>query len=183
MRELTINEALVEGFIRNVSVEGKIRALENLAAYKMNSSDGFVSVPVYQFWAAEKSYGGSGDSNKGFFIIKDIRVQEYLRDLKGNTTRAMVNISLSEVPQYQVNSGRDVASKATGGAKAAFPNSQSVNQQGVQGVTKAPTTNSGANVSSTGAAKAATGSAGTGNGSAPKPLAPDASRGLKPFRK
>jgi len=155
MRELTINEALVEGFIRNVSVEGKIRALENLASYKLNSSDGFVSVPVYQFWAAEKSYGGSGDSNKGFFIIKDIRVQEYLRDLKGNSTRAMVNISLTEVPEYQVNSGRDIASKATGGAKAAFPNS--VNGQATQGVTKAPETNSGANVSSTGASKAATG--------------------------
>jgi hypothetical protein len=95
----------------------------------------------------------------------------------------MVNISLTEVPEYQVNSGRDVASKATGGVKSAIPGGQSVNQQGVQGVTKAPTTNSGASVSNTGAAKAATGGGvgTTGTNSVPNPLTPNASRGLPLF--
>jgi hypothetical protein len=41
-----------------------------------------------------------------------------MRDLKGNATRAYVDISLMQVPAYQVNSGRDQASAVTAGAKS-----------------------------------------------------------------
>lgn len=114
MRDLTLGNALVEGFVRGVSLEGKIAALENLMNYSLNTSDGFVSVPVYQVWASEKSYGGTG----AYYIIKDVKVKETMRDLKGNTTRAYVDISLMQVPAYQVNSGRDQASSTTSGVKA-----------------------------------------------------------------
>jgi len=114
MRDLTLGNALVEGFVRGVSLEGKIAALEKLMNYGLNSSDGFVSVPVYQVWASEKSYGGS----EAYYIIKDVKVKETMRDLKGNTTRAYVDISLMQVPAYQVNSGRDQASATTSGAKS-----------------------------------------------------------------
>lgn len=114
MRDLTLSNALVEGFVRGVSLEGKVAALENLMNYGLNSSEGFVSVPVYQVWASEKSYGGP----KAYYIIKDVKVKEAMRDLKGNVTRAYVDVSLMQVPEYQVNSGRDAASKATAGAKA-----------------------------------------------------------------
>jgi hypothetical protein len=113
MRDLTLGNALVEGFIRNVTVENKISALENLLNYNLNSSDGFVSVPVYQVWANQKAYG-----NSGYFILKDVRVKESMRDLTGNATRATVDVSLMEVPEYQVNSGRDLASKPAAAAKA-----------------------------------------------------------------
>jgi hypothetical protein len=114
MRDLTLGNALVEGFVRGVSLEGKIAALEKLMNYKLNSSDGFVSVPVYQVWASEKSYGGS----EAYYIIKDVKIKETMRDLKGNATRAYVDISLTQVPAYQVNSGRDQASATTAGAKS-----------------------------------------------------------------
>lgn len=114
MRDLTLGNALVEGFVRGVSLEGKIAALENLMNYRLNTSDGFVSVPVYQVWASEKSYGGS----EAYYIIKDVKVKETMRDLKGNATRAYVDISLMQVPAYQVNSGRDQASEVTSGAQA-----------------------------------------------------------------
>lgn len=117
MMDLNLGNALVEGFTRNVTVEGKIDALENLMNYGLNSSEGFVSVPVYQIWANNKNYGSS---NGGYFIIKDVKVKEAMRDLKGNATRAYVDISLMEVPEYQVNSGRDQASVATAGAKSAL---------------------------------------------------------------
>ena len=115
MRDLTLGNALVEGFIRNVTVEKKISALENLLNYKINASDGFVSIPVYQVWANQKAYG-----NSGYFIIKDVRVKESMRDLTGNATRATVDVSLIEVPEYQVNSGRDLASQTASAAKAAL---------------------------------------------------------------
>ena len=57
--------------------------------------------------------GGSGSA--GYFIFKDIRVNEKLRDLKGDTTRAIVDVSFMQVPAYQVNTGRDQATATTAG--------------------------------------------------------------------
>ena len=112
MRDLTLGNALVEGFQRRVSVEDKVAALEALMKYDLNESDGYVKVPVYQVKANDKAYGN------GYFIIRDVKVKETMRDLKGNTTRAYVDISLMQVPEYQVNSGRDLASKPAASAKA-----------------------------------------------------------------
>ena len=123
MRDLTLSNSLVEGFVRNVTVEGKVAALENLLNYSLNASDGFVSVPVYQVWANEKSYGGP----EAYYIIKDVKIKEAMRDLKGNATRAYVDISLLQVPAYQVNSGRDQASSTTAGAKSGLLNQAQVN--------------------------------------------------------
>jgi hypothetical protein len=114
MRDLTLGNALVEGFVRNIAIEGKIAALEQLMNYNLNSSDGYVSVPVYQVWASEKSYGGPD----AYYIIKDVRIKETMRDLKGNATRAYVDISLMQVPKYQVGTGRDQASQVTAGGVA-----------------------------------------------------------------
>jgi hypothetical protein len=130
MRDLTLGNALVEGFVRNVQVEGKVAALEALMNYNLNASDGFVSVPVYQVWANEKSYGGT----EAYYIIKDVKVKEAMRDLKGNATRAYVDISLMQVPKYQVNSGRDQASATTAGAKSALLDKVSANNQANQNV-------------------------------------------------
>jgi hypothetical protein len=116
MRDLTLGNALVEGFVRGKQVEEKIKSLESLMSYSLNSTEGFVTVPVYQVWANKKPYGGE----EGYYIIKDIKVKETMRDLSGNSTRAYVDISLMQVPAYQVASGRDQASKPTAGAKSAL---------------------------------------------------------------
>ena len=115
MRDLTLSNSLVEGFVRGVSLEGKVSSLEKLMDYGLNTSDGFVSVPAYQVWANNKSYGGSN----AYYVIKDVKVKEAMRDLQGNTTRAYVDVSLMQVPAYQVNSGRDQANPKTSAAGAA----------------------------------------------------------------
>jgi hypothetical protein len=117
MRDLTLGNSLVEGYVRRKQVEDKVAQLESLMNYSLNSSDGFVSVPVYQIWANKKSYGGS----QGYFIIKDIRLKETMRDTAGNSTRVFADVSLMQVPAYQVNTGRDQASAATAGAKSILP--------------------------------------------------------------
>ena len=124
MRDLTLGNALVEGFIRRVSVEAKVAALEALMNYQLNASDGFVKVPVYQVKAKDKAYGN------GYFVIRDVKVKETMRDLKGDATRAYVDISLMQVPEYQVNSGRDLASKPAASAKAlALPDPKATKAQ------------------------------------------------------
>jgi hypothetical protein len=44
-----------------------------------------------------------------------------MRDLRGDATRAKVDISMIQVPEYQVGSGRDQANQSFTGAKARTP--------------------------------------------------------------
>jgi|GEM_PF-3283134 len=136
MIDLSIGNALVEGFTRRVSVQDKIESLQALMNYSLNGSDGFVSVPVYQFWANERSYGSQG-TDQGFFIIRDVKVSEKMRDLSGDATRATVDVSLMQVPKYQVNTGRDSASEVTTGAKSALLSKKDVKAQAAQAKAKA----------------------------------------------
>jgi hypothetical protein len=55
-----------------------------------------------------------------------------MRDFSGNTTRAYVDVKLKQVPAYQVNTGRDQASKVTTGAKSAFVDQAQKNAQSAQ---------------------------------------------------
>ena len=157
MRELTLSNSLVEGFVRGVSLEGKISALENLMNYGLNTSEGYVSVPAYQVWANNKSYGGSN----AYFVIKSVKVKEAMRDLQGNATRAYVDLSLTQVPAYQVNSGRDQASEAMLAPGAAL----TAAQKGVAGQADQNIPGPGSSTAANAAnAKPAAG-AGAGNGS------------------
>jgi hypothetical protein len=172
MRDLTLGNALVEGFVRNVSVEGKVAALEQLMNYSLNSSDGYVSVPVYQLWANEKSYGGSN----AYYIIKDIKVKEAMRDLKGNATRAYVDISLMQVPAYQVGTGRDQASQVTAGG-VSIQQRQNVKEQGNQYMQGAA--NKGGTSATSGNSKAAAGPNAGGNATTTKPPAVDPTQRIR----
>jgi hypothetical protein len=143
MRDVTLNNCLLEGFSRGVAVEDQVIALESLLNYSLNTSKGFINIPVYHLKANNKSYGDANGNDGGFYVIKDIKVKESMRDLSGNSTRVNVDVSFTQVPQYQVDSGRDQASQAVTGSKAAFPEQQA--DQGV-GTTKAA---SGANSAKT----------------------------------
>ena len=101
MRDLTLSEALIEGFTLGKSVQKELDNLEALMDVEVNSKDGFVNVPVYNVMAGGKSYGK--------YVIEQIDVDEQMRDLQGRATRAMVGVTLKQVPAYQVNSGVDQA--------------------------------------------------------------------------
>jgi len=124
MRDLSLTNCLLEGFSRGVTVEDQVVALESLMNYSLNTSKGFINIPVYHLRANNKVYGDANGNDGGFYVIKDIKVKESMRDLSGNATRVNVDVSLTQVPQYQVDSGRDQASQAVTGSKAAFPEQQ-----------------------------------------------------------
>jgi hypothetical protein len=124
MRDLSLTNCLLEGFSRGVAVEDQVIALESLLNYSLNTSKGFINIPVYHLKANNKAYGDASGNDGGFYVIKDIKVKESMRDLSGNATRVNVDVSFTQVPQYQVDSGRDQASQAVTGSKAAFPEQQ-----------------------------------------------------------
>jgi hypothetical protein len=154
MRDLTMSNALVEGFVRNVAIEQKIAILEDLLNYTLNTKAGYVNTPVYEVTANNKKYGnGNGGGDGGKFVIKDVKTKEIMRDLSGNATRAMVDISFTQVPAYQVDGGRDQASAPIGNAgKASLlqANAQkALKNQANQGVKTAAKPASGAGSAST----------------------------------
>ena len=116
MRELTLSNALTEGFSRVKTVEAKVAKLESLMNFTLDTIGGYVKVPVYFVTANDKKYGfGVDGKDGGYFVIKSINVKEEMRDLKGDSTRSMVDVSFTQVPPYQIESGRDIASKAVRG--------------------------------------------------------------------
>ena len=103
LRKLTLNDCLVEGFTENRRVEEHILDLEKLMEMQINQDSGFVSPYVWRLTAGPKLYG--------LFLITSLNIKEEQRDFQGRATRCRVDISLQEVPQFQVNDGRDLASR------------------------------------------------------------------------
>jgi len=122
MRDLTLSDALVEGFSRGRSVEDKIAKLEYLMNFTLDTKNKYIKVPVYYVQANNKLYGnGSNGGDGGYFVIKSVNVKELMRDLSGSTTRATVDVSFVQVPPYQVTSGRDLANVALLGRTSILP--------------------------------------------------------------
>jgi hypothetical protein len=110
LRKLTIANTLLEGFSDRRTVEANIVALET--CMNMVIQAGYTAPYCWKVY--------SGGKNYGTFIITGVKVKELMRDLRGYAERAIVDIELQQVPDYQVNSGRDLASRATlGGLSSA----------------------------------------------------------------
>jgi hypothetical protein len=107
MRDLTLTDALMEGFTLGKSIQKNLDDLENLMNVEVDSKNGFVNVPIYSVYAGGKTYGK--------YIIEQVDIDEQMRDTQGKATRAMVGVTFKQVPEYQVGTGVDQAGASTGG--------------------------------------------------------------------
>ena len=146
LRKLTLGKVMLEGFSDRKTVETNIVALET--CMNMVIQSGYTAPYCWKMYSGGKSYGT--------FIITGVKVKEVMRDLRGYATRAYVDIELQQVPDYQVNSGRDLASTSILGGLSSpvqkLVNSQ--NKDSAKKATDAAAGKSGANASSTGTAGA-----------------------------
>jgi hypothetical protein len=144
LRKLTLGNVMLEGFSDRKTVEANIVALET--CMNMVIQAGYTAPYCWKVYSGGKSYGT--------FVIVGVKVKEMMRDLRGFATRAVVDIDLQQVPDYQVNSGRDLASKATlGGVSSAVKGL--IAEQNKDKATKdkaAAAGKTGANAASTGTA-------------------------------
>ena len=120
LRNLSLGSCLFEGFSDGKAIEGNIRELES-AMQMVITEFGSASPYCWNAYAGGKWYGT--------YIIQSVSVQEQMRDMAGNATRANVDIKLQEVPGYQVNSGVDVTAQAIQGA-ADEKHAESLKQNG-----------------------------------------------------
>ena len=144
LRKLTLSNAMLEGFSNRKTVEANIVALET--AMNMVIQSGYTAPYCWKVY--------SGGKNYGTFVITGVRVKEVMRDLRGYATRAFVDIELQQVPDYQVNSGRDLASKATlgGVSKSVQTLINSQNKDSAAKATQAAAGKAGATAAATGTA-------------------------------
>jgi len=174
LRKLTLGNVMLEGFSDRKTVEANIVALETCMNMVINADKGFTSPYCWKLY--------SGGKNYGTFIITGVKVKEAMRDLRGYATRAFVDIELQQVPEYQITSGRDLASKASTGkvtpaAEKQLKASSSEQDKAVNGAKTAGSGGSqGAGGGTGSAAAAAAGGSGGGGGqggSAPRNLSQD----------
>lgn len=104
LRALTLNECLVEGFTDNKTVENNIRELEECMKIHVDSESGSAAPYCWRLFAGSKSYGT--------YVITSVESNEILRDNSGDSTRSVVNLTLQEVADYQINLGQDLAAPA-----------------------------------------------------------------------
>ena len=130
LRQLTLSDAMVEGFSDGKVVEQNIVNLEKCMEMVIDET-GYASPFCWQVFANSKSYGT--------YLITNVNVREQMRDVDGRATRAFVDIDLQQVPEYQVNSGTDITSQAiTGGIDKKFEQqlSESARQDAAVGANK-----------------------------------------------
>ena len=160
LRQLTLNDAMLEGFSDGKEVEGNVRSLEACMQMVVDSGTGFTAPYCWEVFAGDKSYGT--------YVITQVDVDEKMRDMTGKATRATVGITLQEVPAYQVTSGQDITSTAVvGGVNKKFENALS-KQDGKVGKAKgtSPTNSTG---QTTGGSGGGSGGSGGGSGKAEAP--------------
>ncbi len=103
-RVLSLTNVLIEGFSAGKEIEDHIIKLESMMNMEMNTQAGYVSPYCWDLRAGDKSYG--------MFLIQRIKIKETMRNKKGRADRAFVDIDLIEVPSFQINDGRDLATSA-----------------------------------------------------------------------
>jgi hypothetical protein len=108
LRQLNLNDVMVEGFSDGKSVENNVINLEACMRMVLDTDDGYASPYVWRVYAGGKSYGT--------YLITNVNVTEEIRDLQGRASRAKVDISLQEVSPYQVSSGIDITAEALTGS-------------------------------------------------------------------
>lgn len=108
LRQLTLNDAMVEGFSDGKVVEQNIIDLEACMRMTLDSGDGYAAPYCWEVYAGGKSYGT--------YIITSVNVTEEIRDTAGMASRAKVNVSFQEVAPYQVSSGIDISADALSGS-------------------------------------------------------------------
>ena len=104
MRKLSMNDVLIEGFSAGKEVEDHVIKLESMMNMVMNGESGYVSPYVWDLKSGEKSYGN--------FVIESLSIKEVMRNTKGRADRATASITLQQVPDFQINTGRDLATSA-----------------------------------------------------------------------
>lgn len=104
LRALTLNECLIEGFTDNKTVENNVRELEECMHIHIDSESGSAAPYCWRLFAGSKSYGT--------YVLTSVESNEIFRDNSGNSTRSVVNLTMQEVADYQVNLGQDLAAPA-----------------------------------------------------------------------
>lgn len=107
LRNLTLGDAMLEGFSDGKQVEQNVTDLEACMRIVLETEDGYAAPFCWEVYAGNKSYG--------VYVIESVNVSESMRDNGGKAARANVDVSLKQVAPYQVEGGIDITADAITG--------------------------------------------------------------------
>lgn len=106
MRTIDLSEVLIEGFSTRSDIEGKVNSL--MALLDPVQFKKHIAPMVFEL-VAKPEKGVSAESRSyGYYIITELNLEETLRTKTGKPLRVMAEMSLQEVPRYQIHDGRDL---------------------------------------------------------------------------
>ena len=105
-KKVQIQGAILEGMTIGRTVTGAVQALETLMSVVNPDNEEQVAPYAYRLIIGERTLTEPVSQRHAPFVIEQIQVQEKLYDTQGEVLYYKVDISLKEVPYYQINDGR-----------------------------------------------------------------------------
>ena len=105
-KKINIQDAILEGMTIGKTVTGAVQALETLMSVTNPDNQDQIAPYAYRLIVGERTFREPISQKHAPFVIEQIQVREELYDTKGEVLMYKVDISLKEVPYYQINDGR-----------------------------------------------------------------------------
>lgn len=97
---------IMEGVTIGAHIEGAVRALEMLMSVNYNAEEPLTAPYCYKLIFGDRTETDPIWNKHRAYVITSLSVKEQFYDSEGNRTLVEVDLSLQEVPYYQVNDGR-----------------------------------------------------------------------------
>jgi hypothetical protein len=105
-KKVSIQNAILEGMTIGRTVTGAVQALETLMSVVNPDNEEQVAPYAYRLIVGKRTFTEPISQRHSPFIIEQVTVREELYDTDGEVLMYKVDISLREVPYYQINDGR-----------------------------------------------------------------------------
>lgn len=105
-KKVSIQGAILEGMTIGKTVTGAVRALETLMSVVNPDNEEQIAPYAYRLIVGGRTFTEPVSGRHSPFVIENISVKEELYDTNGEVLMYKVDMSLKEVPYYQINDGR-----------------------------------------------------------------------------
>ena len=105
-KKVTIQGAILEGMTIGKTVTGAVLALESLMSVANPDNELQVAPYAYRLIIGERTVTEPISGRHAPFVIEQMTVKEEMYDTQGEMISVKVDLTLKEIPYYQINDGR-----------------------------------------------------------------------------
>ena len=105
-KKITIQGAILEGMTIGKTVTGAVLALESLMSVTNPDNELQVAPYAYRLIIGDRTVTEPIENRHAPFVIESMTVKEEMYDTKGEMISVKLDLTLKEIPYYQINDGR-----------------------------------------------------------------------------